>query len=193
MPAEAIPMVVEFIVQHKVHFTVSKKRKTKLGDYRPPHDGKPHRISVNGDLNQYAFLITTLHEMAHLLTFIGHKNRVKPHGIEWKSAFKLVSQPLITENIFPADIELVLNNYLQNARASSCADPRLYRVLSRYNENNQLRVEDLKIGTKFKLNGKIFVKGKKLRTRFECEEVYSRRKYRVLGVAQIEHIIEEKK
>lgn len=183
--------MVAFIIEHKVQFTVSKKRKTKLGDYRAPFQGKPHRISVNGDLNPFAFLITTLHEMAHLLTFNAHGNRVKPHGAEWKKAFLEVSQPVLEKSIFPEDVQLALTNYLQNARASSCADPRLYRVLSRYDKSTRLRVEDLKKGTKFKLNDKIFVKGKKLRTRFECEELYSRRKYRVLGVAEIDKVLEE--
>ncbi|MGB1102455.1 MAG: SprT-like domain-containing protein [Crocinitomicaceae bacterium] len=192
IPDQAIPAVVAFIVKYNVHFTVSKKRKTKLGDYRHPHDGKPHRISVNGNLNPYAFLITTLHEMAHLLTYVRYENRVRPHGVEWKNAFKFISQPLIEKGVFPDDVSLALSNYLRNAKASSGADPRLYRVLSRYDENPQLRVEDLEFGTKFKLNGKIFVKGRKLRTRFECEEVYSQRRFRVLGVAQIEYIIEEK-
>ena len=39
-----------------------------------------HRISVNGNLNKYSFLITLIHELAHLLTFTQYKNRVDPHG-----------------------------------------------------------------------------------------------------------------
>ena len=191
LPADSISMVVAFIVEHGVHFTVSRKRKTKLGDYRQPFNGQPHRISVNGDLNKYAFLVTTLHEMAHLVVYNNYGNRVKPHGTEWKTAFLEISQPLLNRGIFPEDVTMALTNYLKNARASSCADPRLYRVLSRYDKHQPVRVEDLKKGTIFKLNGKIFVKGKKLRTRFECEDVYSRRKYRVLGLAEIDNVVEE--
>ncbi|NOQ72380.1 MAG: sprT domain-containing protein [Crocinitomix sp.] len=171
-----------------VHFTVSKKRKTKLGDYRHPHNGKPHRISVNGDLNPYSFLITTLHEMAHLTTFEKYGNRVKPHGVHWKIEFKAIADPILNEIALPTDVNLALNNYLRNAKASSCSDDKLYRVLKRYDKYNGLTLEELESGSLFKLNGKTFVKGKKLRTRFECAEVSTHKKYRVLGLAEIEKI-----
>lgn len=171
-----------------VHFTISKKRKTKLGDYRHPYNGKPHRISVNGDLNPYAFLVTTIHEMAHLTTFEKYGNRVKPHGNEWKYEFKTLFDPLMNNNALPEDISIAITNYLKNAKASSCSDDRLFRVLKRYDEKRGIRVEELEFGTKFELNGKIFVKGKKLRTRFECREVYSDRTYRVLGLAEIDRV-----
>lgn len=169
-----------------MHFTVSKKRKTKLGDYRQPYNGKPHRISVNGDLNPYAFLVTTIHEMAHLTTFNKYANYVKPHGNEWKVEFKNLFEPLMHHNDLPADIAIAVKNYLKNAKASSCSDDRLYRVLKRYDKKRKLRVEELNFGAEFKLNGKIFVKGRKLRTRFECRELSSQRIYRVLGLAEID-------
>lgn len=171
-----------------MHFTVSKKRKTKLGDYRHPHMGKPHRISVNGDLNPYSFLITTLHEMAHLTTFIKYGNRVKPHGVHWKLEFKLIADPIFKKVALPADVDVALKNYLQNAKASSCSDDKLYRVLKRYDKNKGITLEELENGSFFKLNDKIFVKGKKLRTRFECVEDASKKKYRVLGLAEVEKI-----
>lgn len=174
-----------------VHFTVSKKRKTKLGDYRHPYQGSPHRISVNGDLNPFAFLITTLHEMAHLTTYEKYRNRVKPHGAQWKEEFKQISAPILEKGILPEDITLALTNYLKNAKASSCADDKLYRVLCRYDKKRALRLEELKTGDLFKLNGKIFVKGKKLRSRFECEALPSHKKYRVLGLADVEKIEKE--
>ena len=171
-----------------VHFTVSKKRKTKLGDYRHPHKGKPHRISVNGDLNPYSFLITTLHEMAHLTTFEKYGNRVKPHGVHWKLEFKSIADPIFEKVVLPDDVDMALKNYLRNAKASSCSDDKLYRVLKRYDKNKGITLEELENGSFFKLNAKIFVKGKKLRTRFECVEAATNKKYRVLGLAEVEII-----
>jgi hypothetical protein len=49
-------------------------------------------------------------------------------------------------------------------------------------------LEQLATGKKFQLNDKIFVKGKKLRTRFECEELLSGKKYRVLGLAEVKEL-----
>ncbi len=187
MPAFATTYVAAFLIEHVVHFTVSKKRKTKLGDYRQPFQGKPHRISVNGNLNAYAFLVTTIHEMAHLAAFEQYGNTIKPHGKEWKMVFKKLFQPLIQSGELPEDVTLAVHNYLKNAKASSCSDDRLYRVLKRYDKNRGVRVEELNFGAEFKLNGKIFVKGRKLRTRFECREVSSQKMYRVLGLAEVDN------
>ena len=44
---------------HRVVVRLSPPRRTKLGDHRPPARGVPHhRITVNEDLNPYAFLMT---------------------------------------------------------------------------------------------------------------------------------------
>ncbi len=188
LPDNTADYVATFLIENVVHFTVSKKRKTKLGDYRHPYNGKPHRISVNGDLNPYSFLITTLHEMAHLTTYEKYGNRVKPHGVHWKTEFKSIADPILNKVALPIDVAMALNNYLRNAKASSCSDDKLYRVLKRYDKNKGITLEELEIGDLFKLHGKIFVKGKKLRTRFECVEDATNKKYRVLGLAEVDKI-----
>jgi len=67
LPDGAFAPVVALINQYKVHLTVTKARKSVLGDYRHAFQGANHKISVNGNLNKYEFLITLLHELAHLL------------------------------------------------------------------------------------------------------------------------------
>lgn len=191
LPSGTERYVASFLVGRVVQFTVSKKRKTKHGDYRQPHDGKPHRISVNGSLNPYAFLVTTLHELAHLTTFEKYGNKVRPHGLEWKEEFKEIFQPVLERNALPEDVSLALTNYLVNAKASSCSDDRLSRVLKRYDKQESILVEHVEIGTKFELQGKVFQKGAKLRKRHECLEVETGRKYRVLGLAEIDKLIDE--
>lgn len=183
--------VAKFLVGKIVHFTVSKARKTKLGDYRQPWEGKPHRISVNGNLNQYAFLITTIHEMAHLTTFEKYGNRVRSHGAEWKDEFKVLFDPIIAMEILPTDITMAVNNYLKSAKAASCSDDKLYRVLRRYDKNRGILVEHLNEGDLFQLKGKVFRLGKKLRKRYECEEWGTGRRYRVLGLAEIDKLISD--
>lgn len=188
LPMYTAEYVARFIIDNRVHFTVSKSRKSKLGDYRMAHDGKPHRISVNGDLNKYAFLVTTLHEMAHLETFKNFGWKVKPHGEEWKSTFKKMVAPVFELNVLPEDVRLALTNYLKNAKASSCGDERLYRVLRRYDKGEQLLLEHLSLGDQFEINGRSFIRGQRLRKRFECVEVDTRKKYRILGVAEVKKI-----
>lgn len=69
LPPNTYEPVLAYLQHHHVHLTVARERKSILGDYRHRTPGKNHRISVNGNLNKYAFLITLLHELAHLLTF----------------------------------------------------------------------------------------------------------------------------
>jgi Zn-dependent peptidase ImmA (M78 family) len=68
LPEGTFDLIAPILMEHRVHLTVTQQRKTILGDYRNAAIGKNHRISVNGNLNPYAFLITLLHELAHLFT-----------------------------------------------------------------------------------------------------------------------------
>ena len=84
LPEGSFEEVVFYLQQYKVHLTISRQRQSILGDYRHAHTNKNHRISVNGNLNKYSFLITLLHELAHLFTFEKYGNRVQSHGRERK-------------------------------------------------------------------------------------------------------------
>ena len=132
MPAEAAPLIARWIDYFKCDFKISRRRSTKFGDYRHPFRGEGHRISVNYDLNPFAFLITTVHEFAHLHTWNEYQRRVKPHGTEWKSNFRKMMRPFMELNIFPDEIRYAINAYLENPAASSCTDLNLYRVLKKY-------------------------------------------------------------
>jgi hypothetical protein len=69
LPDKSFEQVLAYLHEYRVHLTITKQRKSVLGDYRHPGRGANHRISINGNLNKYEFLITFLHELAHLLTF----------------------------------------------------------------------------------------------------------------------------
>src|SRR3954470_11615425 len=120
LPDDTYPYVAEYLHRYKVHLTVAKARSSILGDYRNAYKDKHHRISVNGNLNKYAFLITLLHELAHLLTFEQFGNRIAPHGKEWKQVFGQLLASFIQHNVFPADIKSSLIQSLHDPAASSC-------------------------------------------------------------------------
>ena len=187
LPPGTNEYIANLIFKHEVFFTVSKPRKTKLGDYRfPTTSDNRHQISINGNLNQYAFLVTTVHELAHLTTFVNYGRYVQPHGEEWKSEFRKLFKPIQENEILPDDIQMAVRNYLKNAKASSHSDSNLLRVLKRYDKKKDvLHVESLKIGAVFKLNDRIFVKGKKLRKYHLCKELSTGKEYRVFGLAEI--------
>lgn len=193
LPAEAAPLIARWIDYFKCEFKISRNRNSKFGDYRSPYGGKGHRISVNYDLNPYAFLVTTVHEFAHLHTWNEHKQTAKPHGTEWKNNFKKMMQPFFEKDIFPADIKKAIINYLDNPAASSCSDLNLYRSLRKYDPPKEsetiLTVEKIPIKALFKLkDGRVFRKDEKLRKRFKCTEVATRRVYLFSPVAEVELI-----
>ena len=111
-PAEAIGKVEKLFSLADFSFRVTKKRTSKLGDFRVI--GNKTFISVNGDLSKHQFLITFVHEFAHWAVYKKYKNRVKPHGIEWKRAFAYYLMPFVEAGIFPEAIEEPLRDYLKS-------------------------------------------------------------------------------
>jgi len=188
LPAGTFEPVLHYLNQYKVHLTIARERKSILGDYRHRTHHTNHRISVNGNLNVYSFLITLLHELAHLLTFEKFGNRVQSHGREWKMIYAQLLDQFLKNKKFPADIESELLQSLKNPAATSCAEDDLLRVLRRYDKNKGLpMVEDLPQQALFRTaDGRIFRKGKKLRKRYQCMEVSTGRLYLFSPVYEVE-------
>src|ERR1700704_952643 len=103
LPPGTYEPVLNYLRQFKVHLTVARERKSILGDYRHRTRETNHRISVNGNLNKYSFLITLLHELAHLLTFEQFGNKVMAHGREWKAIYSQLLDQFLKHHIFPGD------------------------------------------------------------------------------------------
>ncbi|MDM1295119.1 sprT domain-containing protein [Sphingobacterium sp. N143] len=188
MPEEAAPIISSWINHTGCLFKISRTRSTKLGDYRAPFKGSPHRISVNHDLNPYSFLITTIHEFAHLQTWNKYQHHVKPHGTEWKNNFKELMDPFLKLDIFPVDISQAIKNYMANPAASSCTDLHLFRTLKAYDTVNAtaLTVESLEDGHFFRLkNGRSFQRIEKIRKRYKCMELTSKRMYLFNPIAEV--------
>ena len=180
IPEEAAPFILHYLNIYKVHLTITRERKSVLGDYRHATGFKAHRISVNGNLNKYSFLITLVHELAHLVTFLEHGPRVEPHGKDWKRLYGSLMKDFLTPEIFPPDLLAALNRSLHNLPASSCSDEKLMRMLKKYDgsANGLVMVEQVEDGAVFDAGkGKMFRKGKKLRKRYQCVELSTGRLY----------------
>jgi hypothetical protein len=175
LPEASFEPVVQYIHYYKVHLTVTKKRKSVLGDYRHSLRDKHHRITVNGNLNKYEFLITLLHELAHLLTFEQFSHKAEAHGKEWKNNYSKLLIDFVQRKIFPADIEKALQKSIINPSATANGETELLMVLRKYNPQKRegvYPVTELPEGSIFMTeNGKIFKKGAKRRKRFECMEI----------------------
>jgi SprT protein len=180
IPDASAELVLRYLHEYHVHLTITRERKSVLGDYRHAIGEKNHRISINGNLNKYAFLITLIHELAHLLTFMQFGNRVQSHGKEWKLVYRRMLEDFIKTGIFPGDILAAFKRTLHNLPASSCADEDLMRVLRNYDaqEEKMILLEQLAEGSLFDAGkGRIFRKGQKLRKRFQCIELATRKLY----------------
>jgi SprT protein len=191
LPPGTYEAVLSYLRQYKVHLTVARERKSILGDYRHRTHQDNHRISVNGNLNTYSFLITLLHELAHLLTFEQFGNKVLAHGREWKTIYAKMLAQFLQHKIFPADIEAELLQSLQNPAASTCAEDGLLRVLRKYDakESHHRLVEEIALNELFRLNdGRVFKKGEKLRKRYRCIEVRTGKVYLFSPVYEVESI-----
>lgn len=180
LPEGSFEDVAHYLQKYHVHLTVTRERKSVLGDYRNSHADKNHRISVNGNLNKYAFLITLLHELAHLFTYERYGHKVAAHGKEWKNEFGKVLAQFLLKKIFPDDIYKTLLKTLRNPAASSCADTALLRVLHKYDTKpaGVFLIEALVPGQHFKIKGgRVFRIEEKLKKRFKCIEIKTGKLY----------------
>jgi hypothetical protein len=188
IPEKAVPVISNWIYTYDFKLRIKKSRSSKYGDYRPPVKGENHLITINYDMNPYAFLITLVHEIAHLTNWNKHRDTVKPHGEEWKTHYKLLMHQFMTPEIFPDDVIYALRKYMNNPAASSCSDTNLLRVLKKYDtRENTVLLEELPEGATFRYNkDRVFVKGEQVRKRFKCLEKGSRRMYLFNPLTEVE-------
>jgi SprT protein len=193
VPEAAVEQLADWIVGYKIKVNITKSRYTKSGDYRAPGNGFGHRISINHDLNKYHFLITFVHEVAHLTSFVKYKN-ISPHGREWKYEFKGLMDPFLHTGIFPEDVLEALQNYIRNPAATSCSDVKLTKILSKYDGSESLFLEDLPESAVFSLkNGKKFIKGPRVKKLYRCREYTGKHEYLVHPLAEIAGYFPEQK
>ena len=189
LPERAVDYCFQLWKVKPFKFKLTKSRQTKIGDFTCKQATQP-RITLNHDLNRYTFLITYIHEVAHLHVFLEFGHRVEPHGDRWKNAFQKLLEPVLSSEIFPDEILAPLMKHMENPKASSFADVVLTKVLRSFDENAHADIvlSDLPEGSIFKLNSRYFKKGKMKRTRILCKEVNSKRQYLVPAEALVSDV-----
>ena len=177
LPPNSFSLVEKWISQLSILVKIKKSRNSKLGDFRVNKKGE-YLISINDDLNKFAFLITLTHEIAHAFVWEKYKRKVSPHGKQWKATFKELMLNFLNSDIFPDDILRVLSKHLKKPKASTVNDYNLSKVLRTYDDNKQLILSEIPDGSIFStLNGRQFVKLNKLRKRYKCKAVDSEKIY----------------
>jgi len=191
VPESAMAYCVELWDRYRFSFKVSRERKSKLGDYRFHKQKKVHVITVNGSLNPYGFLITYIHEVAHLVHFELSGINQPPHGKIWKRIFRELMIPTLIPEIFPEDLLLHLKKHMRNPKASSCSDPQLARIIKKYDGERPLHeqfLEEIDPGEMFRLNGNTYEKMEKRRTRSLCRDIKNGKRYLISEMAMVKKI-----
>ena len=178
LPPALVDPISDWFKNHRALLKIASARSSKLGDYRPPFKGLPHRISVNHNLNQHEFLITLIHEMAHLLCFEKHGRRAKPHGKEWKLQFSNLYDELKAPDVLPPEVHQAMKLFFNPETTYRKGNAMLKPVLRKYDPHSVLvAVEDVSDGGIFLFNRKLFRKVRKVRTRHQCMCLNNNRMY----------------
>ncbi len=186
IPPKTAEYVLKLLRKYPVFFKIVRPRKTKLGDFKVNYKTGKLQITINNDLEPLNFLITTIHEIAHLYNWQEYKKSIAPHGAEWKNQYRELFLPILSEKFLSEEEVLLLRVHLLNPKASSCSDVMLTK---HFKKEGVKHVEDIPFGKPFNLDGRIFTIEKKLRKRYLCIEQASNRKYYINGLAEVEEVL----
>lgn len=186
VPLAAQAYCVELWLQYPFSLRITPRRVSKLGDYRYSKKSDTHIITLNATLNAYSFLITYLHEVAHLLAFQTHGFSISPHGKEWKQSFKQLMEPMLNQHVFPEDVLQPLTKYMRNPKAASGSDQQLSLALQAYDQQDgSVPLSEVLPEQTFRLRNMTFVKESVRRTRALCRELTSGKRYLVSEIARV--------
>jgi hypothetical protein len=187
LPERSVSIIFDLIRVNNVNLKIVNERVTKHGDYRRTPDGK-HQITINSNLNKYRFLMTLVHEIAHLVAIEKYGRAIKPHGVEWKHTFQQLMLPFINPSVFPNQLLPDIANHFKNPRASSDTDAKLSVLLKQFDSKTDKNyIFEIPLGSIFRIhNGKVFKKGNRRIKRYECLEVNSGKVYLFQPNAEIE-------
>lgn len=187
VPDNAVHYCLDLWSALPFNFKVTRKRHSKLGDYRYNPVNKSHAITVNHDLNKYSFLITYIHEVAHLLTTERNGRKSAPHGASWQANFKELMEPVMTDLIFPDDVLAPLKNHMREPKASTYTDAKLLHALRNYDDSpsDLVPLVHLDEGDIFEFNNLMYKKIHLRRTRVLCQQSGTTRKFLISKMALV--------
>lgn len=191
VPGTSLKYCVDLWDRNRFSFKVTRSRRSKLGDYRFHRIKKIHIITVNGSLNPYAFLLTYIHEVAHLVHFETRGKNQPPHGRQWKQIFRQLMEPVLTSEVFPPDLLKHLNKHMINPKASSQSDPQLSRLFRKYDPepvDGHSYLEAINLGEFFQLLDKTYEKLERRRTRSLCQDIRTGKRYLISEMARVRKV-----
>ncbi|MDK2908789.1 MAG: SprT protein [Bacteroidales bacterium] len=126
LPPGVAPMVTDLILAlPNLDLKIVEPRTRRRGDYQFKREVSRHQITINWDLSRHNFLITFLHEYAHLIAVQKYGNSIAPHGKEWKKEYRNVALPFVLSGKLHPVFTAAFKHYLVNPYASSERDTAL--------------------------------------------------------------------
>ncbi len=194
VPVTAVEHVAKLLQTHRIQLRVARTRLTKLGDFRPGKQGSAHQISVNQGLNVFEFLLVFLHELAHLKVHEETAPPRLPHGLEWRRHYGELIRDFVAGGHFHPSLEEVLIQYSYQVSASGVGNMELAKLLRAFDraplDRPWLFLDEVAQQGVFQTpSGRLFRKEEKLRKRYRCLCLKSRRSYLVHAMARVEEVV----
>ena len=191
VPVQAVEEVARLIESHRIQMKIRRGRLSKLGDFRPASMGRPHQVSINGNLNIYAFLMVFLHELAHLLVWEQYGKSVNPHGKPWKDSFGRLLREFVSKGFFHPSLAEAMIEYSFRVKAAGMGSPELQRQLRMFDpepdqQSDHVFLEEVPYRSLFMAaNGRVFRKEDQLRKRYRCLCLRNKRTYLFHPMAKV--------
>ena len=182
------PLFSKWLEGFNYQIAISRPRKSKLGDFRPPRPGQIARITMNADLGPFQFLTTLTHEIAHLIAWEKHSRRAAPHGKERKAVFRQMLIELAHHQAWPENYSHALLKHSKSPKSAVGADPQLQQTLLRLDGSTDLLLQGIAPGENFSFKGRNFCYEEKRRTRALVTELGTKKQYTIPLVACVERI-----
>ncbi len=182
LPEGSIFFIEKWLKPYSCHIRITKKRNSKLGDYRY-RSGETQQISINGDLEPQLFFFVLTHEIAHLITFSADR-KILPHGKEWKTCYRnLLLESL---NIYEKDFRPMVMAFSKTPKANYMATPEIVRYFSK--NTTEDFIEDLDPGHIFEYQNQTFEILEVRKKRYICKNLHSGRKYLFRTCVQVKKL-----
>lgn len=191
IPEKGVFFIDKWLSPYWFHLIIKNPRETKLGDYRFPLRGQPHKITINAGMPKSLCFLTLTHEIAHLIAYDLHSKNILPHGQEWKRVFS----DMILESIevYEEDLRKYIFKYAQNPKGNFYADRNISEYFLRKKDNNVLLIKDLEYNQPFVFKEKIYYRLEKRKTRYLCIESETHKKYLITENAPVQSVENEQK
>ncbi|MDR1181603.1 MAG: SprT-like domain-containing protein [Bacteroidales bacterium] len=182
IPLESVDEICDTFALYPIKIRVVKPRKRVQGSYRRPKpSAEYHLITINSDLNRYTFLITLLHEIAHLQAW--ENNKTLTHGKDWRLCFIALIKQYLSLDVFPQDVHYALEKHLENIKSSDFQDIFLSKTLQKYDAKpstilDLILLEDVPENAVFLYAGKKMEKQSLLRKYYLCRDLKTNKLYR---------------